>query len=303
MVERIRTLVPVLVKGFCMGVADLVPGVSGGTIAFISGIYPRLMRALAAMSTPETLRLVFRLRVREVATAIDMPFLATLAVGILTAIALLAGILHTLLEERAHLLFGFFFGLVAASAIAVTIKISRFKAYHVALLAAGAALAYAVASAPAIAVDDIGAVALFASGAIAICAMILPGISGSFILLLLGVYPHILKAASEVDPVLLAFAAGCGIGLLSFARLLNHLMVRHHDSAVATLVGVMLGGLYKLWPWKESAEGSKIILQDNVMPQDFAVSSDPQVALVVLLAVGGAALVTGITWLESRRRN
>lgn len=273
-----------------MGAADLVPGVSGGTVAFITGIYERLLDAISALSSAPLLRDALKFRIGSAWRRADGGFLAALLAGILSAALLLGNLLHYLLVMHAHLLLAFFGGLVLASAASVACKIRTPAPPHLAAAALGAAAAlWIVAGLPA---QDIqpSPHALFLGGAAAICAMILPGISGSYVLLVVGLYGHVIDALRTLDFLSLgAFAAGCAAGLLLFARALSHLLKRMHDSMLAFLIGVMLGAMPKLWPWKEQAEGTKTLLQPNVWPAAF--NGDPQVLAALLAAAGGAALV------------
>ena len=283
-----------------MGVADLIPGVSGGTIAFIAGIYERLLAAIATFSSFSVWRELLRFQIAAAWRRSDGNFLACLLAGIATAVVLFGSLLHELLSNNAHLLLGFFFGLVLASAFVVGRELQKPSLRHVIFGLAGFLLALAVVSySPVVLVAELGLAGVFIGGAIAICAMLLPGISGSYILLIIGLYTDILNAIHERDIMLLAvFAAGCGFGVLSFSRLLLKILSCWRETVVFFLIGVMLGASPKLWPWKEAAEGERIILQANVMPADFA--GDAQVWAVLLLAVLGAAAVLALSAMARR---
>ena len=290
----------IFVRGFAMGIADLIPGVSGGTIAFISGIYVRLLAAVAVFSGVEVWRELLRLRVRAAFLRADGLFLLPLLIGVLSAIAIFGGLLHYLLSHHAHLLLGFFFGMVLASAFAVAFRLRQPRSMHLLLAVGGAVLAFAVVSAPAVGSFGDNLFFVFGGGAVAISAMLLPGISGSYLLLIMGLYETILAAVREREVILLLiFSAGCGTGILLFARLLSFILRRWHDGVVAFLIGIMLGALPKIWPWKEHAEGAKVILQDNVAPAAF--DGDAQLFAVLLLALCGALLVWGLHLLAKRR--
>ena len=290
----------IFARGACMGVADLVPGVSGGTIAFVSGIYDRLLAAVGAWSRPQPWKLLMRGKIPDLWRHADGVFVASLLAGIICAALALSGVLHNLLETRLHLLLGFFLGLVLASAAAVALRMRSPEWTHLPLFLFGAALGAAVLTLSPSGDFSPDLLALFFCGAAAICAMILPGISGSYILLILGAYPTVIAALKERDILTLSvFAAGCGLGLLLFARVLTFLLRRHRDGMTATLVGVMLGAAPKLWPWKESAAGAKAILFPNVSPSDF--SGDPQIALTATLGISGALLVFAIDALSRTR--
>ena len=283
----------IFARGACMGIADLVPGVSGGTIAFVSGIYDRLLAAVGMWSRPDPWKLLLRGRIPELFRAVDGAFILILLAGILSAALALSGVLHHLLEARLHLLLAFFFGLVVASAASVALRMRAPQWVHLPVFAAGIALGLAILSLSPSGDFSPDLATLFFCGAAAICAMILPGISGSYILLVLGAYPAVIAALKERDIfTLLVFAAGCGLGLLLFARALAFLLRKFRDGMTAALVGVMLGAAPKLWPWKEAASGAKAILLPNVLPSEFI--GDPQIPVAGLLAALGALLVFAI---------
>lgn len=300
------SLLGIFARGMCMGAADIVPGVSGGTIAFISGIYTRLLSAIAVYTHPPFWQALRRLQIRQLWRLTDAPFVLTLVGGIITAALLLARLLKHWLETAPHLLLGFFLGLVAASIVTIACRLAaRPSPRHYAAAVAAAAAAYFVTTLPPAAEAAPALPALFAGGAIAICAMILPGISGSYLLLLMGLYPTIITAVSERDLLPLAvFAAGCGMGLLLFARLLSTLVKRHTTATLMTLLGVMTGALPVLWPWKLATEpGLKLILQPNTTPAQFAATAatDPQILLILFLAAAGAATVLAINAIATQK--
>ena len=236
--------------GCAMGAADLVPGVSGGTMAFVLGVYQDLLDGIRSFNL-QALRLVLRLRLGELGRQVPLRFLLTLWLGILTAIFGLAGFLSSTLEDpfgRVYL-FAFFFGLVLASIVAVGAQLRRSPATALALLS-GALVAFAIVNlVPAD--TEPSTINLFLAGMVAVCAMILPGISGSFILLILGQYDHVLRAASERDfGTLLIVAGGSVVGIVVFSRLLGWLLRNRPQTTIATLVGFMIGSLWKIWPWK-----------------------------------------------------
>lgn len=285
-----------------MGIADLIPGVSGGTIAFITGIYQRLLAAITVFSQPAWWQALLRLQWRRVWQLTDVYFLLALFGGILSAVLLFSKLLHYLLSMHAHLLLGFFFGLVLASIVAVSRRVHRIRAVHILLAAIATLLTLYTVSVDTLQPQNISKLALFAGGMVAICAMILPGISGSYILLILGLYPAVITAVHERDIVtLLVVAAGCGIGLLLFSRVLGALLKRFYTATMMVLVGIMIGASPKLWPWKEAGEGVKIILQKNVMPAEFAAA--PDIALVSLLTVSGFLSVLALEWISVRRKS
>lgn len=281
----------VTARGFCMGAADVVPGVSGGTMAFILGIYDELLNAIHAVNF-NLVRLVVTLRLREALAQFPWQFVLALGVGIGSAIVLLSRPLSHALETHPSLVWAFFFGLVLASIVVVRKRVTRWTPATVVLGVSAAVGAYIlVGLTPTETPNDTWF--LFLSGAIAICAMILPGISGAFILVLLGKYQYVLSAVTRADILtLVIFAAGCAAGILSFARVLRWLLRRYHDPTVAALAGFMLGSLRRVWPWKDAADP-----QLNVLPQ----AIHPEVVLAVGLMILGAVLVIGIEWLAARQ--
>lgn len=294
-------------KGLAMGAADVVPGVSGGTIAFISGIYDELLRSIARV--PEATLSLLRGRIRDAWQMANATFLLVLLCGIMTSILSFARLITYLMAQHPIPLWSFFFGLILVSTYVVVREIGRWNWARVLSFVLGLAFAYWITvAAPMQWGSDLPT--LFLAGAIAICAMILPGISGSFILLLLGLYSVVLGAVKELDLLVLAvFASGCLVGILSFARLLSWLLSRWRDLSLAFLTGLMLGSLNKVWPWKEvvswrlDSKGEQVpLLESNLLPGQFADISgqDPQLLLAVVLAVGGIALVLGLEWLASR---
>lgn len=236
-------------KGLAMGLADLVPGVSGGTIAFISGIYDELVATIAGLDR----RLLGALReggVPGVWQAGNLGFLAVLLAGIGTSVFAFAGLLHWLLANRPVELWAFFFGLVAASVLLVGRRVADRRAGIWALAAAGAVLAAVITSLPPLVRSD-APLFLAAAAAVAACAMVLPGISGAFILLLLGAYAPVIAALHSLDLLRLAFVSlGIVAGLLAFSRVLRRLLARHRTATLAVLTGFLVGSLNALWPWK-----------------------------------------------------
>ncbi len=232
-----------------MGLADLVPGVSGGTIAFISGIYDELVATIAGLDR----RLLGALReggVRGAWQAGNLSFLAVLLAGIGTSVFAFAGLLHWLLANRPVELWAFFFGLVAASVLLVGRRVTERRAGIWTLAAAGALPAVVITSLPPLVRSD-APLFLAAAAAVAACAMVLPGISGAFILLLLGAYAPVIAALHSLDFVRLAFVSlGIVAGLLAFSRVLRRLLARHRTPTLAVLTGFLVGSLNALWPWK-----------------------------------------------------
>ena len=296
-------------KGMAMGAADVVPGVSGGTVAFITGIYDELLRSISAV--PYAARPLLRGRIGEAWKTANASFLLVLFAGVLTSILSLARLITYLLEEHPIPVWSFFFGLILVSVHLVGKEIQRRNLSRLVSFCLGIGFAYWITVAAPMQWGS-GSVSLFFAGVIAICAMILPGISGSFILVLLGLYQVVLGAVKSLDVgVMMTFAAGCLVGLLSFARLLSWLLKRWRDLTLAFLTGLMLGSLNKVWPWKETltwrtnSSGENVpVLQQNLLPGAYGdlTGQDPQLLLAVLLAVGGIVLVLGLEWFAGRRQ-
>jgi putative membrane protein len=240
----------VYLRGIAMGAADLVPGVSGGTVALITGIYGRLISAIASVGI-DILSLVLRGRIAEAYKAIDGNFLLLLAAGIGTAIVGFAAILNWLLLHYPLPLWATFSGLVLASALSLVKQ--NYRSWSLrdwSFFTIGVAVAVSVGLTQAIQMP-LTPLGIFFAGSIAISAMILPGISGSFLLLLMGVYQPIIAAVVNLELVTLAlFALGCGVGLIFFSKLLQRLLAVAEKATMATLVGFLLGSLVILWPWQ-----------------------------------------------------
>ena len=238
-------------KGIAMGSADVIPGVSGGTIAFITGIYTELLDSIKAVNL-QALIVLFKQGPKAAWQAINGTFLVTLLAGILTAILTLAKVIHYLLDQHAVLLWSFFFGLILAASLHMAKQIKQWQPATVAALLIGALIAgfISIASPSSIEASYLN---IFIAGSIAICAMILPGISGSFILLLMGLYAPVLAAVKGLQLDIMAiFALGAVLGLMLFSRLLSWLLHHYQDLMFSLLTGFMLGALLKVWPWKET---------------------------------------------------
>ena len=277
------------VKGFCMGAADVVPGVSGGTMAFILGIYEELIEAIKSFDF-KSLQLFVSLKIRFLLDRIAWPFLVSVGIGILTAIFSLATGLSWLLQNRPVFIWSFFLGLILASVLSVSRRVEVWRpSTWVSLLGGITGIYFFVGLVPVTTPNEPWF--LFLSGALAICAMILPGISGSFILVLLGKYRFVLEAVSQRDfSTLFLVALGACVGIIFFSRLLSWLFKRYHDLTVALLTGLMLGSLRKVWPWKETlksitdAEGRVIpLVQGNILPSQWDIDA---MAAICLMAAG-----------------
>ena len=282
-----------VLKGFCMGAADVIPGVSGGTMAFILGIYEKLIGSISSFDL-HFLRLFLSLRFREAFEHVSLAFLASLGTGILIAVFSMARVLSWLLLNRPVLIWSFFFGLIVASVYTVSRHIKAWRIINILWAAFGALITYLlVGMVPATTPDSPWF--LFLSGAVAICAMILPGISGAFILVLLGKYLFVLEAVNNRDFLtLFTVAAGAALGLVAFSRLLKWLFKMHYDLIVALLTGLMIGSLRKVWPWKNIIktvmdEKGHVVssIQHNFLPSQW----DMETSVALVLALTGFLLV------------
>lgn len=261
-----------MLKGIAMGAADVVPGVSGGTVAFIVGIYEELINSIKSIN-PTNLKLLFSLRIAEFWKAINANFLLALVSGIAISIFSLAKLITYLLENEPVLVWAFFFGLVLSSTYFVAKTITQWDWKTYLFFVIGTVGAYFITVATPTETPN-NLFFIFLCGAIAICAMILPGISGSFILVLLGKYFYIMSAVKSLDiVVMLVFICGAFIGITSFSNVLSFLLRRFHNTTIATLAGFMLGSLNKVWPWKETVETDvdshghiKPLVEENILP-------------------------------------
>jgi putative membrane protein len=297
--RSVKDYLLVTLKGMGMGAADVVPGVSGGTIAFITGIYQELIDSIKSVNLT-TIKLFFTGKFKQFWAEVNGNFLLALVIGIGISVLSLAKGLEYLLDHHPILIWSFFFGLIVASAIYVAKDISVWKAGTFLSLAAGAIIAYFITVLnPGEAHTSFGFV--FLSGSIAICAMILPGISGSFILVLLGMYKFILGAVSSLNlPVIFTFLAGAAIGIVLFSNLLSWLLKRYYDLTIALLAGFMIGSLNKVWPWKEVVETFvgrhgevKPLVEQNILPTNYEAitGQNPQLLFAIGLALAGFALI------------
>ncbi|NAX19889.1 DUF368 domain-containing protein [Vibrio sp. V39_P1S14PM300] len=289
-------------KGLAMGAADVVPGVSGGTIAFITGIYDTLLESIRRVN-PSLIGLWRREGFKAAFNHINGLFLIALFGGILTSIATLAKLISWLLVTHPIPIWSFFFGLILVSVYHMLRQIEHKRPLLLLFALAGVAFAYSITVLNPLEIEPTSLNVLMA-GAIAICAMILPGISGSFILLLIGMYAPVLGAVKAVQIDILAlFLGGCVIGLLTFSHLLSWLLKRFRDFTLTFLTGLMLGTLPKIWPWKETiswrinSKGEQVpLLQHNLTPFEFEhITSQPaQLGIAIVLMLCAFALVLGL---------
>lgn len=303
-----RQILLLWLKGMAMGAADVVPGVSGGTIAFISGIYEELLDSLKRL-TPGALGVWYREGFGAFWKHINGAFLLTVFGGVLFSVFSLANGVSYALEHHPILVWGFFFGLIIASIIYIGRQLPlRSPAIWVGLII-GTLVALAISVGKPVQLPAVWWM-VFIAGSIAICAMILPGVSGSFLLLLMGMYPVVLQAVSDLNVlILLSFFSGCVLGLLLFSHLLSWLLHHFHSLTLAVLTGFLVGSLNIVWPWKHTLEtfinrhGEAVpLVQENLLPFAYAeaTGSDPQTLSVMLLMLLGLALVLGLEYWASR---
>jgi putative membrane protein len=284
------------IKGFCMGAANVIPGVSGGTMALILGIYEELINAIRSINL-KFLRLITLFKIRDALTSVSWTFLLPVGLGILLATFSLAEALSWLLDSYPVIVWSFFFGLILSSVFAVSRVVKKWRITTFIAIALGAITAYFLFGLIPVSTPD-APWFIFASGFIAICAMILPGISGAYILVLLGKYQYILEALNNKDfETLLILIAGAMVGLISFVQIIGWLLKRCHDLTMAILIGLMLGSLRKIWPWKETlttfidSQGKEIpALQINILPPSF----NSEVGLALLLMLVGILVVLSL---------
>ncbi len=282
-----------------MGVADVIPGVSGGTIAFITGIYEELIDTIKGIDV-SALSLLSKLEFKSFWVRINGSFLLAVIAGIVTSLLSFAKLMNYLLAAYPIPVWSFFFGLILISAPLILREIKHWSVATAFAGIAGTAIAYWITIvSPAQTPSNL--FFIFFCGALAICAMILPGISGAFILLLLGKYEFMIKSLVSMDfMIILTFMAGCVIGLLSFSRFLSWILKHYRFPTLALLAGFMLGSLNKVWPWKEivafriNHEGKQIPAFDqSIWPGTYIekTGSDPQIFQAILFAAFGILIV------------
>ncbi|PCJ81067.1 MAG: DUF368 domain-containing protein [Bacteroidetes bacterium] len=291
-----REWVGIVAKGFAMGAADLVPGVSGGTIAFITGIYDELISTIAGLGV-KTLKDLLKIGPVKVWTKYNFNFLFVLGIGLVIAVASLSGTLHWLQEDYPSELRAVFFGLVLASAPLIARELKPLAKSDYLWGGVGIAIAIAITTLPP-AIQSDEPLFLFFSGVVAICAMLLPGISGSFILLILGAYTSVIAALVNIDFVrIFAFGIGAVTGLLAFSRIISKVLHRFRHQTIALLTGFLLGSLHVLWPWKNKLEllythsdGREEWILENGLPE----GSVFEVIIIIALVLLGVGVVTGL---------
>ncbi len=297
--EKKRSLKECLKIFFCgtiMGAADVVPGVSGGTMAFILGIYGELLDSIKQILDLDTVKMCCSFQLKKLYKQLPWPFLLSLGLGIAAAILLFSTPISWMLQHRLALILAFFFGLVLGSVVTVWHKVEHWSFDRYAVLILGAVCGFLIVGLPALSSPPEGKWYLVLCGAVAICAMILPGISGSFILLLMGKYQYVLDAVNQLKKfsnmaenlcTLLLFFLGLVFGISVFVRFLSWLLKKYNDLTVAVLIGFMLGSLRKVWPWKIAEK----IENANIMPE---INSSFFTALI--LAFAGFILVLAIEY-------
>ena len=291
--SNLLTHLRIALVGFLMGCADVVPGVSGGTIAFICGIYERLLNGIKSFDIT-SLKLVLKGDLKGVRARIPFPFFIALGIGLLTAIATLAKVLEHLMTHHPAQLWSFFFGLVLGSILLLGKKTWSWKPVDWVVFLGFAGGTFILVGLQSLQTPK-GLPFVFIAGAIAICAMILPGISGSYLLVIMGKYATIIEAVNDRNLVTLrVFCAGIATGILSFVRVVSWLLSHHRHVTLIALTGVMAGALRTLWPWKETlttrinSSGEEVHLtQANIMP---GAESNFLVA-IALAVVGGVAVL------------
>ena len=296
MKRSFKDYIIISLKGMAMGAADVVPGVSGGTIAFISGIYEELLNSISSFNF--SLLKVFRKEgFKQVWNTVNGPFLLALFIGISVSVLSLAKLIATLLENHPIVIWSFFFGLVLASIIYIGKQITTWTIGSVLCLIFGVILAFYITTLNPMVSENSSPWFLFLAGMIAICAMILPGISGSFILVLLGAYKPVLNALNTRDLFsIIVFMFGAVVGLLTFSRILKWLFFTYKNYTLATLTGFIIGSLNKIWPWQEiiswrtNSKGVEVPFNTtSVSP--FSFEGDSQLMMAILLAIIGFGLI------------
>ncbi len=301
--RTLRQYLRLFLTGFAMGAADIVPGVSGGTMAFILGVYENLIDAIKSFNV-DAIRLLLGLRFKALIEQVSFRFLAALGLGLLSAILLLSSFLSATMDDPNGriLLFAFFFGLVLASILVVGAKV-RWNMSSAATFVAGTVAAFVIVNVVPAEADHSYAF-LFVSGMIAITAMILPGISGSFMLLILGQYDYVLTAVSNRDlPPIIVVGLGAAVGIIAFSRVLSYLLARYYNLTVALLVGFMAGSLWKIYPWKQCLESDldrhgdfRCLLEQNIAPN----ANSESFAIAVALLIAGFLLVNLLDHAQSK---
>ena len=275
-------------KGFAMGAANVSPGVSGGTIALITGIFGRIINALNGLMSFKTWKLLFAGKFKEFVSKVDGRFLLAVMIGAVLSVFTLAKLMQYLLDQYPVQTWAFFLGMIAASAVFMLAEVRCWRVSYGLWIAVGIGLGIALCTlSPTETTDDLWFI--FICGAIAICTMILPGVSGSFILLLLGKYEYIMNAISNLNwPVLAAFGIGCAIGIVAFSKALHWLLARYQQQTMLVLVGFVMGSLIKVWPWSDEALAAATAASDGSAP---VTAGEMLIPGIIWIVIGIAAVV------------
>lgn len=303
-------------KGFGMGAANVIPGVSGGTIALLTGIFTEIIDALNALMDPSSWKMLLKGQFREFWRYIHGTFMVSLLVGVLISIFSLAKLMVYVMHFYPVQTWAFFFGLIIASSVYMIYDIKGWKFVDFLFFAVGIALGVVICTlSPTTTPDDLWFI--FICGAIAVCTMILPGISGSFILVILGKYDYIMQAVNQLNlPVLLVFGLGCVIGILGFSKFLHWLLKRYERATMLTLVGFVIGALVKVWPWNDmtavaegqllrsgmTAETAQAGAQALLSAGNAAQGIDLQIPGAIIWAIAGLALVAVLEYLSNLQK-
>ncbi|MGD9978608.1 MAG: DUF368 domain-containing protein [Bacteroidales bacterium] len=289
-----------IVKGIAMGAADVIPGVSGGTIAFISGIYEELIDSIKSVGSKASLKIFKKNGIVQFLQAINAKFLFSILLGITISFLSLSRLMHYLLIYHPIFTWAFFFGLILASVWFVGKTVQKWSFSVCVSFVVGVVVGYWItAVSPTETTNSMWFI--FLCGAIAICAMILPGISGSFILLLLGKYAFMMGAIASFNiPILLIFIVGAAIGILLFSNVLSWLLHHYHSITIATLTGFILGSLNKVWPWKVAVQtfidkngAVRPLIERNVLPDTYKYTNglEPYTLWAILFAILGIVVI------------
>lgn len=297
--RNVQDYILLYIKGLCIGIADTVPGVSGGTIAFITGIYEELLHSLHSIDR-DAFGLLLKFRLAELWKKINGNFLLTVSAGVITSLLVLAGVIFNLLIHYPILVSSFFFGVIFASVALVLKEIKAWGHKPVIAFIVSAAVGYFITTLSPMETPN-AYWFVFICGALATCSMILPGISGAFILVLLGKYQFIINSLGELNlGVIFTFAAGGILGLLGFARLITWVLDHYHHVTVAIVAGFILGSLNKVWPWRQGLEfattrkGEQVAVFDkSILPWNFLSETgrDPQLFQAILMMALGVCIV------------
>ena len=294
-----------IINGLAMGVVDLIPGISGGTLALITGIYGRLINALKSFDL-KAVKLVFTGNILDSIKYVDAGFLLCLGLGIIVSIFSFARTVDYMLDNQPVLLFSFFTGVIAASSVVIIRKIDGWPIRNYFSIVFGVIVALLLTGLNEYTTPNTSIYVFFA-GIIGGSSMLLPGISGSFILLLLGKYSYMINAVKEFDlTVLFVFGFGYFVGVLSFSKLLSWVLKRHFEVSLLFLTGLMLGSFNKIWPWrvvgKDDGGADDDLYSRSVLPWEYEnlSNSDPQIIISVLVIISGFALVILMHWIASK---